>query len=91
MLDVFHTKHVSFVGERKDVFMLYRLLCPQLDKERTAYNMKQGTLGKAICETLKLEPSSKDRNASSQWNKTGKGTAFADVCAEICHKKVGNV
>ena len=95
ILDAFFETHVPgfFDGERVGAFDLYRLILPNVDKERSVYKLKEQALAVVIGNALGLKRgASKDFLALEGWRKRGSGN-FAQTVFEVAktHRPVSGV
>jgi len=87
ILDGFHAE----MGMRRDApregaFDMYRLVLPQMDKERAAYGLKEAALARCLGLALGLKRGvSPDFIALEAWRKQGTGV-FALTAFQVCHK-----
>ena len=63
--------------------------CAQLDKERAAYNLKEGALSDVICLALNLDKHSEMRTRIKNWKMSSKGLDFAVICGNVAGEFVG--
>ena len=69
---------------RTGFFALYRLMLPHIDKERSAYHLKEAALARAIGLALGLDRNrSPDLKKLEAWRKGGAGI-FVDAVQECC-------
>jgi hypothetical protein len=93
ILDAFHAAFCPVGGPRTGAYQLYRLILPNADKERAAYNLKEAALAVCLGKALGLKRNeSPDFLALEGWRKSGKGN-FAQTVFEVCarHMKVSGV
>lgn len=73
-----------------DLYQIYRLLLPQLDRDRGNYNLKEAKLASALVKACGLDPkTSADANRAVNWKKLGtKGAGnFATVMEQYLFSK----
>ena len=63
--------------------------CAQLDKERAAYNLKEGALSDVICLALNLDKHSEMRTRIKNWKMSSKGLDFAVICGNVAGEFIG--
>jgi DNA ligase-4 len=72
-----------------DIYPVFRLVMPQLDKERAMYGLKESALGKVLVKVLNINVTSPDAVALSKWKSGSVYSAgnFAQRCYEILIKR----
>jgi DNA ligase-4 len=72
-----------------DIYPVFRLVMPQLDKERAMYGLKESALGKVLVKVLNINVTSPDAEALSKWKSGSVYSAgnFAQRCYEILIKR----
>ena len=60
-----------------------------MDKERAAYNLKEGALSDVICLALNLDKHSEMRTRIKNWKMSSKGLDFAVICGNVAGEFIG--
>ena len=60
-----------------------------MDKERAAYNLKEGALSDVICSALNLDKHSEARSRIKNWKMSSKGLDFAVICGNVAGEFIG--
>jgi DNA ligase-4 len=88
LLNDFHAEFGVVNQPRTDAYDMYRLILPAVDKDRAAYGLKEGRLGRIVGLALGLKPGvggSPDFHELEGWKSSGKGT-FAQTVYDVCSK-----
>jgi hypothetical protein len=84
LLDAWHRTFCITEGPRTGAFDLYRLILPTVDKERTAYKLKEKALAHCLGLALGLKRGhSPDFLKLEGWRKSDKGN-FAQTVYDVC-------
>lgn len=87
LLDDFFSRWRQQVGN--DVYPAMRLICPQIDNERTVYGLKEQTIAKRLQKLIGVSDNSEAAKALLNWKNPGKTAAsrmagdFAGRCFEV--------
>ncbi|XP_048489181.1 DNA ligase 4 [Plutella xylostella] len=76
-----------------NLYPVLRLLLPDLERERSAYNLKEKKLGQLLRKVLGLHPSSNYANKLLNYRGVGKcdgGNDFASVASTVIRNTLGN-
>ncbi|CAG9136788.1 unnamed protein product [Plutella xylostella] len=76
-----------------NLYPVLRLLLPDLERERSAYNLKEKKLGQLLRKVLGLHPSSNYANKLLNYRAVGKcdgGNDFASVASTVIRNTLGN-
>lgn len=76
-----------------DIYPAMRLICPDQDRERGTYGLKEITIGKLLVKLMKISKDSEDGNNLLKWKLPGQNTTtrmagdFAGRCCEVLRKR----
>lgn len=92
VLNNFFTRWRQEVGN--DIYPVMRLICPQIDSERSVYGLKEQTIAKRVVKLLKISDNSSDAKSLTNWKNPGQTAAsrmagdFAGRCYQSLAKRV---
>ncbi|KAG8161624.1 hypothetical protein KVR01_008611 [Diaporthe batatas] len=92
VLEGFFSRWRQEVGN--DIYPAMRLICPQIDSERSVYGLKEQTIAKRLVKLLGISNNNPDAKSLNNWKNPGQTEAtrmagdFAGRCYQALQKRV---